>query len=42
MWLSSNADFQSLSGQGLQRKLETTLTDVRALQKTMSDRLKDL
>jgi hypothetical protein len=42
MWLTSNADFQSLSAQGLQRKLETTLTDVRALQKKMSDRLDDL
>jgi hypothetical protein len=42
MWLTSNADFQSLSAQGLQRKLETTLTDVRALQKKMSDRLEDL
>ena len=42
MWLTTNADFQSLSAQGLQRKLENTLTDVRALQKKMSDRLDDL
>jgi hypothetical protein len=42
MWLTTNADFQSLSAQGLQRKLETTLSDVRALQKKMSDRLDDL
>jgi hypothetical protein len=42
MWLTSNADFASLSAQGLQRKLEIALTDVRALQKKMSDRLDDL
>ena len=42
MWLTTNADFESLSAQGLQRKLENTLSDVRALQKKMSDRLDDL
>jgi hypothetical protein len=42
MWLTTNADFESLSAQGLQRKLENTLTDVRQLQKKMSDRLEDL
>ena len=39
MWLTTNADFESLSAQGLQRKLESTLSDVRLLQKKMSDRL---
>ena len=42
MWLTTNADFESLSAQGLQRKLENTLSDVRALQTKMSDRLEDL
>ena len=42
MWLTTNADFESLSAQGLQRKLENTLSDVRLLQKKMSDRLEDL
>jgi hypothetical protein len=42
MWLTTNADFESLSAQGLQRKLENTLSDVRQLQKKMSDRLEDL
>ena len=42
MWLTTDTDFESLSAQGLQRKLENTLTDVRALQKKMSDRLDDL
>ena len=42
MWLTSDADFTSLSAQGLQRKLENTLSDVRLLQKKMSDRLEDL
>jgi len=37
-----NADSESLSAQGLQRKLENTLTDVRLLQKKMSDRIQDL
>ena len=27
MWLTTNADFESLSAQGLQRKLENTLSD---------------
>ena len=42
MWLTSDADFESLSAQGLQRKLENTLSDVRQLQKKMSERLEDL
>ena len=42
MWLTTNADFESLSAQGLQRKLENTLSDVRTLQAKMSERLKDL
>jgi hypothetical protein len=42
MWLTSNADFESLSAQGLQRRLENTLADVRALQKKMSDQLDEL
>jgi mobilization protein NikA len=42
MWLTTNADFESLSAQGLQRKLENTLSDVRQLQKKMSARLEDL
>ena len=42
MWLTTNADFESLSAQGLQRKLENTLADVRALQTKMSERLEDL
>ena len=42
MWLTTNADFESVSAQGLQRKLESTLSDVRLLQKKMSDRLEDL
>jgi hypothetical protein len=42
MWLTTNADFESVSAQGLQHKLESTLSDVRLLQKQMSDRLEDL
>ena len=42
MWLTTNADFESLSAQGLQRKLENTLSDVRQLQKKIRDRLEDL
>ena len=42
MWLTTNADFESVSAQGLQRKLENTLSDVRQLQKKMSERLEDL
>ena len=42
MWLTTNADFESVSAQGLQRKLENTLSDVRQLQKKMSDRIEDL
>ena len=42
MWLTTNADFESLCAQGLQRRLENTLSDVRQLQKKMSDRLDNL
>ena len=42
MWLTTNADFESHNAQGLQRKLENTLSDVRLLQKKMSDRIDDL
>src|SRR4030081_2419420 len=42
MWLTTNADFESLNVQGLQRKLENTLSSVRLLQKKMSDRIDDL
>jgi hypothetical protein len=42
MWLTTNADFESLNVHGLQRKLENTLSDVRLLQKKMSDRIDDL
>ena len=42
MWLTTNADIESLSAQGLQRKLENTLSDMRQLQKKMSERLEDL
>ena len=42
MWLSTNADFESFNAQGLQRKLENTLSGVRLLQKKMSDRIDDL
>jgi hypothetical protein len=33
MWLTTNDDLDSLSAQGLQRKLESTLSDVRLLRK---------
>ena len=42
MWLTTNADFESLNSQGLQRRLENTLSGVRLLQKKMSDRIDDL
>jgi mobilization protein NikA len=40
MWLTTNSDFES--AQDLQRKLENTLGNVRALQKKMSERIDDL
>ena len=42
MWLSSDQSFESRSGQALQRKLDGTLNQIRALQKQMSDRIQDL
>jgi mobilization protein NikA len=42
MWLTTNVGFESVSAQGLQRKLENTLSEVRQLQKKMSERLEDL
>jgi hypothetical protein len=42
MWLTTNADFESVSAKGFQRKLESTLSDVRPLQKKMCDRIEDL
>ena len=42
MWLTTNADFESVCAQGFQRKLENTLSDVSLLQKKMRDRLEDL
>ena len=42
MWLSSDESFESRSGQALQRKLDGTLNQIRALQKQMSDRIRDL
>jgi hypothetical protein len=42
MWLSSDQSFESGSAQGLQRKLDGTLNQIRALQKQMSDRIQDL
>ena len=42
MWLTSNESFQSAGGQAMQRKLESTLSEIRSLQKKMSDRIQDL
>ena len=42
MWLSGNQNFESGSAQALQRKLDSTLNQIRALQKQMSDRIQDL
>jgi hypothetical protein len=42
MWLSSDRSFESGSGQALQRKLDATLNQIRALQKQMSDRIQAL
>lgn len=42
MWLTSNESFESLSAQAMQRKLDGTLNQLRALQKQMSDRIQEL
>ena len=42
MWLTSDQSFESGSAQALQRKLDGTLNQIRALQKQMSDRIQDL
>jgi hypothetical protein len=36
MWLTTNADFESISARSLQRKLEKTLSDVRLLHTKIS------
>jgi len=41
MWLTTNADFESLSAQSLHHKLENTLSNLRLLQTKMSNRLND-
>ena len=42
MWLNSDRSFESESAQALQRKLDGTLNQIRALQKQMSDRIREL
>jgi hypothetical protein len=42
MWLTSNESFESASAQAMQRKLDGTLNQIRALQKQMSDRIQEL
>ena len=42
MWLTSNESFESQSGLAMQRKLEGTLNQIRALQKQLSDRIQEL
>ena len=42
MWLTSNDSWESSSTQTLQRKLDGTLNEIRALQKKMSDRLQNV
>jgi hypothetical protein len=42
MWLSSDQSFEFGSAQALQRKLDGTLNQIRALQKQMRDRIQDL
>jgi len=42
MWLSSDQSFESGSVHALQRKLDSALNQIRALQKQMSDRIQDL
>jgi hypothetical protein len=41
MWLTSNDSWESSSAQAIQRKLDVTLNEIRALQKKMSDRLQN-
>ena len=42
MWLTSNESFESGSAQVMQRKLDGSLDQIRALQKQMSDRIQEL
>ena len=42
MWLSSDQSFESGSVHALQRKLDSALNQIQALQKQMSDRIQDL
>ena len=42
MWLTSNENWESNSGQAMQRKLDGTLNEIRALQKQMGDRLQNV
>ena len=42
MWLSSDQSFESGSAHALQRKLDSALNQIQALQKQMSDRIQDL
>jgi hypothetical protein len=42
MWLTSNDTWESSSGQAMERKLDGTLNEIRALQKKMGDRIQDL
>ena len=42
MWLTSNESFESGSAQAVQRKLDGTLDQIRALQKQMSERIQEL
>ena len=42
MWLRSNESLESGNAQALQRKLDGTLNQIRALQKQISDRIQDL
>jgi hypothetical protein len=42
VWLNSNEHWESSSGRAMQRKLDGTLAEIRALQKEMSDRLQNV
>jgi len=42
MWLTSNDSWESSSAQTVQRKLDGTLNEIRALQKKMSERLQNV
>ena len=41
MWLTSNENFQSASAQAMQHKLDRTLNEIGALQKTMKERIEE-